>query len=128
MDELSMSARTIAIGTVIDQLRSLEGHCHSMTTVKDADEIWTRDVTALQAAAAILEAMQEAGVNDAEQVADLLHDYNGIAEQYRAMRTRYEVPRKPFHADGVWHCPRCNKRVGFNNTHCHWCGQKIKWG
>ena len=113
MDELSMTARTMPLREIIAEFEATYSPDHQ---------------DAYDAAVVILTALQEAGVNDAEQVADLLHDYNGIAEQYRAMRTRYEVPRKPFHADGVWHCPRCNKRVGFNNTHCHWCGQKIKWG
>jgi len=83
---------------------------------------------AFSAAISVMMQMQEAGANDAEQVADILHDYNGLAKQYQGLHDRFEVPRKPAHADGVWHCPRCNKRVGFNNTHCHWCGQKIKWG
>ena len=113
MDELSMGSRTMPLERIIDVLDS----------VMDPE-----DGEAYEAAIAILRILQETGVNDAEQAADLLHDYNSLAKQYQGLHDRFEVPRKPAHADGVWHCPRCNKRVGFNNTHCHWCGQKIKWG
>ena len=118
MDELSMSAKTMPLGQIIDVL----------TTEADYGDKPAEDLEAFAAAAAILQTLQEAGAADAEQVKDLLHDYNGLAKQYQGLHDRFEVPRKPAHADGVWHCPRCNKRVGFNNTHCHWCGQKIKWG
>lgn len=134
MDELSMSAYTMDLLNVIAQIESLENHCKTMATSEEPENrragecIWVDDVTALQAAAAIVKALQKAGVNDAEQVADLLHDYDLLAKQYQAMHEQYEVPKTATHKDGVWHCPRCHKRVGVNHTHCHWCGQKIKWG
>ena len=113
MDELSMTARAMPLREIIEEFDSTFSPDHQ---------------AAYEAAVAILEALQEAGAADAEQVKDLLHDYNGLAKQYQGLHERFEVPKKAAHADSVWHCPRCNKRVSFNHTHCHWCGQKIKWG
>lgn len=112
---------------IMSQLSSIKDNSADMARGTDADPIWQADVDACETAISILDALQDEGVTDAESAHDLLHDYKSLAKQYQTMHLQYEIPSRPFHSDGVWHCPACNKKTAVNHSFCHWCGKRLKW-
>ena len=83
------------------------------------------DCAALEAAISMMSALQDEGVNDAESLKDLIFDYNLSVKQNKELHRKFEVVAKVIRADGVFHCPECNRRVSFKHSHCHWCGKKL---
>ena len=64
---------------------------------------------------------------DAEILADVLEDYRKVSEEVARLYEKYEQPRQPMTAVGVYLCPACRKRIYENHSHCHWCGQRLGW-
>jgi len=83
------------------------------------------DGVALEAAISMMSALQDEGVNDAENLKDLIFDYGMAVKQNGAYYRKYIAPDRPVRKDGVYHCPDCNHRITPNHSHCHWCGKKI---
>ena len=97
-------------------------------TDPDADKVLKEDVEAIEAATAILSALQDEGIKDQEQVRDLIHDYNALAEQYRAMHQRYEEPEPIRRLGTACLCPDCKHTVRPDNPYCWYCGKRLGWG
>jgi len=121
----SMSVRFMSLDNILGQLSSLRDSSADLAKGKDADEIWQMDVEAIEAATAILSALQDEGINDAEQVKDLIHDYRAQARQCKEMHRKHNTPAKVIHKDGIFHCPECNSRVAPRHSYCHRCGKRL---
>ena len=87
----------MSIDAILAQLASMKDNAKASIGDVDpeGDEIWRQDIAACEAATAILSALQDEGIKDPEQVRDLIHDYNALAEQYQKMHQHYEKPEKP---------------------------------
>lgn len=125
MSDTSLNAKFMSINEVLDQLSSLKDNSMDMAKADDAESIWQRDVDALESAIAIISALQDEGISDAEGVRDLIFDYDGLGKQCKELTRKFCTASAPTHKDGVWHCPECNARTSFNHTHCHRCGKKL---
>ena len=122
----SLAAQTMSIDRILEQLSSLKDNSASFASESDSDhEIWRDDVAALEAAIAMISALQDEGVCDLEAVKDLIFDYNLANRQNKELHRKFEVADRAIRKDGVFHCPECNHRVAPNHTHCHWCGKKL---
>lgn len=80
-----------------------------------------------KAAVNILYALSEEGAKTPAEALDIIHDYQLQAKQIARVNRKHLVAGKPFHKDGVWHCPDCNRRVAPNHSFCHCCGKKLSW-
>lgn len=120
-----MNTMHMGMDEILQQLSSLKDNSESFSKEKDADPIWQADVTALEAAISILSALQDEGINDAEETRDIIEDYRRQAKQIERMHTKYEVKAWPIKKDSVYHCPECNHRVPPKHTYCHWCGKRL---
>lgn len=91
-----------------------------------------REVLACEAAIDILTALQDEGIKDPEQVRDLIHDYNALAEQYQKMHQRYEEPAQVLRLGGgaraACLCPECHNQSRPGNAYCWNCGKRLGWG
>ena len=88
-----------------------------------------REVLACEAATDILTALQDEGIKDPEQVRDLIHDYNALAEQYQNLHQKYEVEEKPVRLGNTFICPACNRQIRqLYAAHCWSCGKRLGWG
>ena len=124
---------TIAIDAILAQLSSMRDNAKASIGGIDpeGDEIWQKDIAACEAATAILSALQDEGVQDPEQVRDLVHDYNALADQYQKMHQHYEEQVKPelfglvegHYATYI--CPKCKSQVNLIHNYCWKCGKRF---
>lgn len=80
-----------------------------------------------KATVGILFALSEEGAKTSAEALDIIHDYQLQAKQNARVHRKHLVAGKPFHKDGVWHCPDCTRRVTPNHSYCHICGKKLNW-
>lgn len=121
----------MSIDAILAQLASMKDNAKASIGDVDpeGDEIWRQDIAACEAATAILSALQDEGVNDHEQVRDLIHDYNALAEQYQSLHQKYEVEEKPVRLGNTFICPACNRQIRqLYAAHCWSCGKRLGWG
>ena len=123
--ETSIAAMAMTTERILEQLSSLKDNSESFAKSEDADPIWQKDIEALEAAICMISTLEDEGVNDAEALKDLIFDYNLSVKQNKELHRKFEVVAKVIRADGVFHCPECNRRVSFKHSHCHWCGKKL---
>lgn len=88
-------SKGMSLDAIMEQLSDLKDIATSLQTPMDGDR-----VAACEAATDILNALQDEGIKDPEQVRDLIHDYNALAEQYRKMHQRYEEPAQVLRLGG----------------------------
>jgi hypothetical protein len=124
MDE-TLNARHMSMDRIIEQLAGMKDNSTSFASAADAQRIIQDDVTALEASISIMSALQDEGIDDVDGLMDLIFDYNGLVNQSRESRRKFEVAAKAVYKDGLWHCPECNHRVSPRHSHCHWCGKKL---
>lgn len=122
-------AQGMGIDAILAQLASLKDNSRSFIDGKDpeADAIWQADIEACEAATDILTALQDEGIKDPEQVRDLIHDYNALAEQYQELHRKFEVEDKPEHIGGMHFCPECHRRSRPYASYCWNCGKRLDW-
>lgn len=121
----------MSIDAVLAQLASMKDNAKASIGGVDpeGDEVWRQDITACEAATAILSALQDEGINDHEQVRDLIHDYNALAAQYQNLHQKYEVEEKPVRLGNTFICPACNRQIRqLYAAHCWSCGKRLGWG
>lgn len=107
----------MSIDTILEQLAK----------AKD-QTVWQSVADACEAATDILTVLQDEGIKDPEQVRDLIHDYNALAEQYQKMHQHYEKPEKPIQLGAAYICPNCKKQLRQTNAgHCWACGKRLNW-
>ena len=128
--EISIAARSLTIGSILDQMRSIRENAASFLHTPpepDEDDIWTADIEAVDAASAILSALQEEGIGNAEQVKDLLFDYGLANKQLQAMHEKYEKKALPKMDENGQRClcPSCNWKLHAHAFYCHHCGKRI---
>ena len=103
----------------------------ALQTPRDGPEPTASRVAACEAATDILTALQDEGIKDPEQVRDLIHDYNALAEQYQAMHKKYEEPapvmRLGSGARAACLCPVCHNQSRPGNAYCWNCGKRLDW-
>ena len=117
------SSKGMSIDAIMEQLSDLKDIATSLQTPMDGDR-----VAACEAATDILSALQDEGVNDHEQVRDLIHDYNALAEQYQSLHQKYEVEGKPVRLGNTFICPACNRQIRqLYAAHCWSCGKRLGW-
>lgn len=124
-------SKGMSIDAVLAQLASMKDNAKASIGGVDpeGDEVWRQDITACEAATAILSALQDEGIKDAEQVRDLIHDYNALAEQYQSLHQKYEVEDKPVRLGNTFICPACNRQIRqLYAAHCWSCGKRLGWG
>lgn len=124
-------AKGMSIDAILGQLASMKDNAKSFIDGRDpeADAIWAADIAACEAATDILTALQDEGIKDPEQVRDLIHDYNALAEQYRGLHQKYEVEDKPVRLGNAFICPACNRQLRqLYTAHCWNCGKRLSWG
>lgn len=132
--ELGARVGAMSIDGILAQLASMKDNAESSihTPVdEDFDDVWLADIAAIEATTAILSALQDEGIKDPEQVRDLIHDYNAMAEQYQKMHQRYEEPtpviRLGSKAGAACLCPECRKQSRPGNAYCWNCGKRLDW-
>lgn len=113
-------SKGMSIDTILEQL------------AKAKDQTPRQSVAdACEAATDILTALQDEGIKDPEQVRDLIHDYNALAEQYQKMHQRYEEPAKVLRLGGgaraACLCPECHNQSRPGNAYCWNCGKRLDW-
>lgn len=87
------------------------------------------DIKACDAIADILTALKAEGIQDGEQVRDLIHDYDALAQQYQALHHKYEVGERPQRlGNKVSICPACHQQQRPGNNNCWNCGHRLIWG
>lgn len=86
-------SKGMSLDAIMEQLSDLKDIAASMQTPRDGPEPTASRVAACEAATDILNALQDEGIMDHEQVRDLFHDYNALAEQYQKMHQHYETGR-----------------------------------
>lgn len=107
----------MSIDTILEQLAK----------AKD-QTVWQSVADACEAATDILTVLQDGGIKDPEQVRDLIHDYNALAEQYQKMHQHYEKPENPIQLGAAYICPNCKKQLRQTNAgHCWACGKRLNW-
>lgn len=62
----------MSIDSIISQISSLKDNSQSFITKDGDDEIWREDVRACESAIAILSALQDAGINEPDQMWDFI--------------------------------------------------------
>lgn len=126
---LPNSTATMNIDHILAQLASLADNSRSFITKdpvdKEADDIWQADVAACEQATAILSALQDEGIEDPEQVHDLIADYNAMAEERRELHRKYEQPDPATSVGGQMFCPECNAQLHYYPRHCPGCGKRL---
>lgn len=125
------SSKGMSIDAILAQLASMKDNAKASIGDVDpeGDEIWRQDIAACEAATAILSALQDEGIKDPEQVRDLIHDYNAMAEQYQSLHQKYEVEGKPVRLGNTFICPACNRQIRqLYAAHCWSCGKRLDWG
>lgn len=115
-------SRGMSIDTILEQLAK----------AKD-QTVWQSVADACEAATDILTALQDEGIEDPEQVRDLIHDYNALAIQYQKMHQKHEEPKTILRIGGVGAraaclCPDCRSQSRPGNAYCWNCGQRLGWG
>lgn len=126
-------AKGMGIDTILENLADLKDIAASLQTPRDDPEPTQSRVAACEAATDILTALQDEGIKDPEQVRDLIHDYNALAEQYQKMHQQYEVPEAPVRfTNGIrtisYLCPNCRSPIKQTNAgHCWSCGKRLDW-
>lgn len=121
-------SKGMSLDAIMEQLSDLKDIAASMQTPRDGPEPTASRVAACEAATDILNALQDEGIMDHEQVRDLFHDYNALAEQYQKMHQHYEKPEKPIQLGAAYICPNCKKQLRQTNAgHCWACGKRLNW-
>ena len=121
-------SKGMSLDAIMEQLSDLKDIAASMQTPRDGPEPTASRVAACEAATDILNALQDEGIKDQEQVRDLIHDYNALAEQYQKMCQHYEKPEKPIQLGVAYICPNCKKQLRQTNAgHCWACGKRLNW-
>lgn len=127
-------SKGMSIDAILERLADLKDIAAALQTPRDGPEPTASRVAACEAATDILTALQDEGINDHEQVRDLIHDYNALAEQYRAMHKKYEEPAKPERFGLVaghyatYICPKCRNQVRPSHSYCWNCGKRLGGG
>ncbi len=117
-------SKGMSLDAIMEQLSDLKDIATSLQTPMDGDR-----VAACEAATDILNALQDEGIKDPEQVRDLIHDYNAMAEQYQSLHQKYEVEGKPVRLGNTFICPACNRQIRqLYAAHCWSCGKRLDWG
>lgn len=124
-------SKGMSLDAIMEQLSDLKDIAASMQTPRDGPEPTASRVAACEAATDILNALQDEGIKDPEQVRDLIHDYNALAEQYRKMHQRYEEPAQVLRLGGgaraACLCPECHNQSRPGNAYCWNCGKRLDW-
>lgn len=119
----------MSIDAILERLADLKDIAAALQTPRDGPEPTASRVAACEAATDILNTLQDEGIKDPEQVRDLIHDYNALAEQYRGLHQKYEVEDKPVRLGNAFICPACNRQLRqLYTAHCWNCGKRLGWG
>ena len=128
---MSSKKQKMSIDDILSQLSSLKDNSQSfITDEKDDDrQIWRDDVTAIEETISIINALQDEGVTDADEVKDMIRDYRAVTKQVAEYQRKFETKARPKIGgeNGVYLCPECGHRVQSRHTFCHWCGKKLGW-
>lgn len=119
--------KPMTISEILPQLSSPKDSSESFAADPDADEIWSKDIRALEETTGILCTMQDEGINSAEELKDLIFDYKLAVKHNQEYVRKFGTPERAYPKDDVWHCPECNHRVQINHSFCHWCGKRLAW-
>ena len=123
------SSKGMSIDAILERLADLKDVALFLQKPRDDPDITESRVTACEAATDILNALQDEGIKDPEQVRDLIHDYNAMAEQYQSLHQKYEVEGKPVRLGNTFICPACNRQIRqLYAAHCWSCGKRLGWG
>ena len=122
------TSKGMSIDAILERLADLKDIATIIPTPGDGPEPMASRVAACEAATDILNALQDEGIKDPEQVRDLIHDYNALAEEYQKMHQHYEKPEKPIQLGAAYICPNCKKQLRQTNAgHCWACGKRLNW-
>ena len=126
----SLGTRTMSIDRILERLSILKERSEGVRDEKDIEypataAEWDDEINALEAAIAMISALQDEGVCDLEALKDMIFDYDLADQQNKELHRKFEVADRAVRKDGVFHCPECNHRVAPNHTHCHWCGKQL---
>ena len=122
------SSKGMSIDAILERLADLKDIAAALQTPRDGPEPTASRVAACEAATDILNTLQDEGIKDPEQVRDLIHDYNALAEEYQKMYRHYEKPEKPIQVGTAYICPNCKKQLRQTIAeHCWACGKRLNW-
>ena len=119
------TSKGMSIDAILEWLSDLKDVAIFLKTPRDDPDVMESRIAACESATDILTALQDEGIKDAEQVRDLIHDYNALAEQYRAMHQRYEEPEPIRRLGTACLCPDCKHTVRPDNPYCWYCGKRL---
>ena len=127
-DKCKAPPQGMSIDAILERLADLKDVALFLQKPRDDPDITESRIAACESATDILTALQDEGIKDPEQVRDLIHDYNALAEQYRAMHQRYEEPEPIRRLGTACLCPDCKHTVRPDNPYCWYCGKRLGWG
>ena len=119
------TSKGMSIDAILEWLSDLKDVAIFLKTPRDDPDVMESRIAACESATDILTALQDEGIKDPEQVRDLIHDYNALAEQYRAMHQRYEEPEPIRRLGTACLCPDCKHTVRPDNPYCWYCGKRL---
>ena len=125
-------SKGMSIDAILEWLSDLKDVAIFLKTPRDDPDVMESRIAACESATDILTALQDEGIKDPEQVRDLIHDYNALAEQYQKMHQRYEVAAAPVRFTNglrtLAHlCPDCRSQSRPGNAYCWNCGKRLDW-
>ena len=124
-------SKGMSLDAIMEQLSDLKDIAAALQAPRDGPEPTASRVAACEAATDILTALQDEGINDHEQVRDLIHDYNALAKQYQGLHQKYEEPapvmRLGSGARAACLCPECHNQSRPGNAYCWNCGKRLDW-
>ena len=124
-DKCKAPPQGMSIDAILERLADLKDVALFLQKPRDDPDITESRIAACESATDILTALQDEGIKDPEQVRDLIHDYNALAEQYRAMHQRYEEPEPIRRLGTACLCPDCKHTVRPDNPYCWYCGKRL---
>lgn len=127
MSVMGKKSDGMSLERIINQLGSLKSNSEDFARNEkdEPDSIWREDIATLGEAISILSDLQDYGCSTADEFRNWFHDVKLMQKEYQSMYRRFRVEERPYHRDGVWHCPACDHRVMPKHSFCHWCGKKL---
>ncbi len=126
-EKLQSTTAVMNIDEILSQLSSLaDNSSHLIRGDPEQETLWKAGIKACNEASSILSALQIEGINDPEQVHDLIADYNTLAKQYQMLYSKFELKAKPEQFGDKYICPDCKRIVrGYHDCYCWFCGKHL---
>lgn len=95
---------------IVGQLQNLKDHCKDWADKEEPDNVWNKDVEAL------------------DEAMDIIYDYEQAVTTSARLIAKHETVKDAIDRGmGLWQCPDCQRMISYGNEYCHWCGRRLGW-